>query len=145
MPAAFTDLAGRTFGRLTVISRHPCNGIVRWQCSCKCGGTAIVASVALKNGYTKSCGCLRRETSKKRMQARSRRGGIANGLRLTDPAWRTGAAPASKSAYVPVKQWAGAEEALDDLASVWARVWLPRLSAMPVLGVTARVSEEPWE
>ena len=60
------DLAGRTFGMLTVIKRvddiKP--GRPMWLCQCECGNTTTVSSTALtKPNGTKSCGCLRHKPS----------------------------------------------------------------------------------
>lgn len=56
------DLSGKRFGRLTVISIKQTNKKrVEWICKCDCGNTAIVTSAHLKNGHTKSCGCLFKE------------------------------------------------------------------------------------
>ncbi len=55
---------GRRFGRLTVMSRHPYNtpsNHPQWACTCDCGGETVVPSGALRNGFTKSCGCLKNE------------------------------------------------------------------------------------
>lgn len=63
------DLTGRTFGRLTVIGRYPSNtsfGEPRWRCCCDCGEATIVGGADLRNGNTKSCGCLRREVAAER-------------------------------------------------------------------------------
>lgn len=62
MPA-FKDLTGRKFGRLTVVERAEngkCCGksVTRWLCKCDCGNTVVVEGHSLKNGRTKSCGCL---------------------------------------------------------------------------------------
>lgn len=58
------DLTGQRFGRLVVIERA---GVDRrsstWRCRCDCGGIAVVAVKMLRPGYTKSCGCLRRESA----------------------------------------------------------------------------------
>lgn len=64
------DLTGQRFGRLTVIRlaeghRKPNGTMVRrWVCKCDCGNECIVSVGNLKNGSTKSCGCLRKEVSK---------------------------------------------------------------------------------
>ena len=57
----FIDLSGRTFGRLTALYRVDGPGAVRWACQCSCGNTKTVLSASLRNGLTKSCGCLRKE------------------------------------------------------------------------------------
>ena len=62
--------AGDRFGRLTVIDktekRNSC-GCVVFLCLCECGKQCEVPSAALKNGHTKSCGCLHDEVSRDRM------------------------------------------------------------------------------
>lgn len=58
-----TDLTGKKFGRLTVIERALENtpiGSARWHCKCGCGTACIINGAALRNGRTKSCGCLRK-------------------------------------------------------------------------------------
>lgn len=55
-----TDLAGLKFGRLEVVSRSSNNAHkkARWQCRCECGEVVVVLACLLRNGQTKSCGCL---------------------------------------------------------------------------------------
>ncbi len=127
MPQAATDLSGQTFGRLTAIARHPCKGIVRWDCKCSCGATTVVPSVALKNGYTRSCGCLRRETAKARAQARARRGG-------QERAWRQAPPPATARADDPPKTWAGTGDAIADLNAIWNRSFVCQTTPRKVFG-----------
>ena len=59
------DHVGDVFGRLTVISRtsNERNGQARWHCKCSCGGTLEVCGDRLRLGKTRSCGCLRKETT----------------------------------------------------------------------------------
>lgn len=63
------DITGLSFGRLTAKSIHigPSPGgkrrAIRWDCVCSCGMETVVVSGNLINGHTKSCGCLRTETS----------------------------------------------------------------------------------
>lgn len=58
------NLVGQVFGNLTVIglhteSRQHKQGKKRqWICQCKCGNTHLSVSNNLKDGSTKSCGCL---------------------------------------------------------------------------------------
>lgn len=59
-----TDLTGRQFGRLTVVTWVPThNRIPEWICDCSCGERTIVPADRLTRvrGNTKSCGCLRKE------------------------------------------------------------------------------------
>ncbi len=57
MPA-FIDLTGQTFGQLTAETYH---GKGRWLCRCECTGKIVVVhGDLLRNGKTKSCGCLKR-------------------------------------------------------------------------------------
>ncbi len=68
------DLSGKTFGRLTAIKWVSTNdhGNSEWLCKCECGNTIIVNSQRLKNGKTKSCGCLSIETTIKRNKDRTK-------------------------------------------------------------------------
>jgi len=54
------DMTGKKFGRLTVISRAGRNkyGYATWNCLCDCGNTVVVSGKSLRDGNTKSCGCL---------------------------------------------------------------------------------------
>jgi hypothetical protein len=56
------DLAGKRFGRLQVIARHPQRrrGCILWLCLCDCGAEHVVLGHDLRRGATRSCGCLRR-------------------------------------------------------------------------------------
>ena len=62
------DLTGQRFGRLVVIERAENNsqGHARWLCRCDCGKMKIANRADLKNGQTKSCGCLRAEITRAR-------------------------------------------------------------------------------
>jgi len=55
------DEVGNRYGKLTVINRAGiCRGRATWLCHCDCGSDKIIPGVLLRNGYTKSCGCLYR-------------------------------------------------------------------------------------
>lgn len=61
---------GNIYGNLTVIAENPIrskDGKVQWECQCKCGNIITVPGKLLRNGNTKSCGCLAkyREIGKK--------------------------------------------------------------------------------
>ena len=56
--AAFKDLTGKRFGRITVFGfAHWHKGTSYWFCDCDCGRKLVVRGADLTNGHTKSCGC----------------------------------------------------------------------------------------
>lgn len=60
------DLTGQVFNRLTVLyetSERKYDSIV-WHCQCSCGNECDVASIDLRKGRVKSCGCLKKETDR---------------------------------------------------------------------------------
>lgn len=60
------NLIGKRYGRLIVLSETSRSRFRqrRFICRCDCGGKATVKLGCLRTGYTKSCGCLRREQAK---------------------------------------------------------------------------------
>ena len=61
----FIDLTGKTFTRLTVLQKTEKRGNEwYWLCQCECGNKIEVRGVSLREGKTKSCGCLKKETDK---------------------------------------------------------------------------------
>lgn len=60
-----SKLYGQQFGKLIAV--EPCgygrNKRILWRCVCDCGNETIVASDKLKNGHTKSCGCLKSQST----------------------------------------------------------------------------------
>ena len=64
MPAKL-NLAGQTFGRLTVVAEAPGQlGRTRWHCVCECGNELIAQTSNIKSGNTNSCGCFHREAAR---------------------------------------------------------------------------------
>lgn len=62
--AKIIDLVGLEFGRLKVVNySHTKNSKVHWDCVCVCGSKFCTSGTSLKGGHTKSCGCLRSETT----------------------------------------------------------------------------------
>lgn len=62
------DLTGQKFGRLTVLEQsgfytYPKSGDrdITWLCQCECGNFVVARGNNLKDGSTRSCGCLRKE------------------------------------------------------------------------------------
>lgn len=62
----YRELTGQRFGRLIAlsVSSHAArrgHKETTWLCRCDCGKETAVAAKSLRNGSTKSCGCIRRE------------------------------------------------------------------------------------
>lgn len=59
----YKDITGQRFNNLTVLRYYGSNyrGDAEWYCKCDCGEIAIVIGSQLRNGHTKSCGCLQKE------------------------------------------------------------------------------------
>lgn len=57
------DETGNKHGRLTVLERaeKSPSGKLRWKCRCSCGKITTVQGNHLRNGMTRSCGCLQHE------------------------------------------------------------------------------------
>lgn len=55
-----TDITGNKYGKLTVIKIDHKERQYFYECLCDCGKVKIVGGAQLKNGTTKSCGCLTR-------------------------------------------------------------------------------------
>lgn len=67
-------LAGKSFGRLTVIhateKRDGCGSVI-WECRCECGNELAVNASSLRTGNTQSCGCLKKERFTNRTHGQS--------------------------------------------------------------------------
>lgn len=59
------DMAGKLFGRLTVVGYHgkSVNGTRLWDCVCACGASILVNGKYLRRGDVRSCGCLQKEAT----------------------------------------------------------------------------------
>lgn len=60
------DETGNKYSRLLVISRAFPEGKtgVWWNCRCDCGKEVVVRGTSLRNGNTRSCGCLQKDFAK---------------------------------------------------------------------------------
>lgn len=65
--SATKDMRGKRFGRWTVIERaeNSKDNRSQWLCRCDCGNEKIIKLSDLRNGRSRSCGCLRRENTSK--------------------------------------------------------------------------------
>lgn len=55
------ELIGRSFGRLVVEEFYSVDEYnnIRWVCRCECGGKITTRGTSLRDGATRSCGCLK--------------------------------------------------------------------------------------
>lgn len=57
------QLSGMKFGRLRCVKLDSIKkNKAHWFCICSCGNRVVVLGVHLKNGHTRSCGCLHKES-----------------------------------------------------------------------------------
>jgi len=72
------DLTGKRFGRLVVIEREgtyrdSSSVVPTWRCRCDCGTECVISGKSLRNGKTRSCGCLLAEANKARRERERQR------------------------------------------------------------------------
>lgn len=59
------DMAGKKYGRLTVLSEAGRAGpVITYNCVCDCGAEKVVRGAKLRTGHTQSCGCIKAELDK---------------------------------------------------------------------------------
>jgi hypothetical protein len=91
-PSNFYDLTGQAFSRLTVLSRanNSAGGRSRWICRCDCGVTKDIAAKKLRDGSTKSCGCLKKDSTRERFtkHGQSNVGGKRGNVSPTYMSWQ---------------------------------------------------------
>lgn len=72
----FLDLTGQQFGRLTVVQfagKYNGSRNSLWQCVCECGQEAFIPTGRLRDGSSRSCGCLQRELTSQRFRTHDMR------------------------------------------------------------------------
>ena len=67
---AMKDITGQRFGRLTALrpTTRNSSGSMMWECQCDCGNIVLVNGSSLRADASRSCGCLKNEKSRERMQ-----------------------------------------------------------------------------
>lgn len=82
------DITGQKFGRLTVLKHTHSNSDKKccWDCVCECGNMTNVSGKSLRNGNTKSCGCLGREI---RIKSNTTHGYCTGGKTSEYQIWRS--------------------------------------------------------
>jgi len=76
----YIDLTGKKFERLTVEKLISTSPYTKWSCVCDCGENVIVYANHLKNGSTRSCGCLRSILLKERLTKHGLSGHLLYGV-----------------------------------------------------------------
>jgi hypothetical protein len=61
----FRDITGQRFGRLIALQRV--GPKAHWRCQCDCGQHRVILLASLRDGATRSCGCLRSEIHRRRL------------------------------------------------------------------------------
>jgi len=67
------DISLLKFGRLTALGigyrkKYIGCSVIYWKCKCECGIIKYIDGRSLRNGTTKSCGCLNKEINSKRLK-----------------------------------------------------------------------------
>ena len=75
----YINIVGQRFGRLVVTEYkgNDSRSCARWLCQCDCGNQKEISANSLRQGLTKSCGCLNNEILKKGLNAKGKRTGKA--------------------------------------------------------------------
>lgn len=102
------DLNGMRFGRLRVLaySHASIHAIHYWLCQCDCNQQTLVSTTRLRSGWTKSCGCLRREMGRTKMltHGQSKKGEWSGAYSSWARMWERVRSPIGHKNY----QWYGA-------------------------------------
>ena len=70
------DLSGQQFGLLTVVRRYAADRPTRarrWLCRCVCGGEITACTGDIRRRHVRSCGCLARAASRKKLRTYNKR------------------------------------------------------------------------
>jgi len=89
----FYDLTGQRFGNLVVLGlAEKENGKINWKCICDCGKETIVSTSKLRSGHTKSCGCMRHNSPKNKIDLSGKKFGRLTVLEPSSPHITSGGA-----------------------------------------------------
>lgn len=103
-------LEGKVFGKWTVLSRDMSKPRrTHYLCRCECGNVRVIASQSLRNGESRSCGCLRAAVMRERQ---TKHGQYAT---PTYRSWRAMLARCSDQSHKQFKDYGGRGIAVADL------------------------------
>ncbi len=78
----FIDLTNRETGRLIVLGYAGKRGYHHhWYCKCVCGKTTVVSGQSIRNGHTRSCGCMAYELTGLRSKTHGASGSRKRGVK----------------------------------------------------------------
>lgn len=98
------DITGIRFGRLTAVQPtdlRDASGSIVWECHCDCGNNVFHSVNCLRNGKTRSCGCLFQES---RNKCTSYRRDITDQTSLSSLVASKSVRPDNQSGYTGVYQ-----------------------------------------
>ena len=99
------DITGMRFGRLIAVClAERTSQSARWLCGCDCGNTLVTFGYCLRNGDTKSCGCLNTETRSATGKANTTHGHSSNGQQ--SPTYQSWASMKKRCLNPKHKNWA---------------------------------------
>lgn len=108
---AYLDITGEKYGRLTAICHAGKNASGRhaFQFKCDCGNEFVAVTAEVRMGRVKSCGCLQRELSSKRLAQRMTRHGFTKdpSLKSEYSAWKSMKKRCSLESHPQYKDWGG--------------------------------------
>lgn len=131
-PRGFEGLEGRQFGRLRVLSyadRAGTQSKIRWNVICECGAEKVVYGHSLKNGDTKSCGCLRKDAKGTPKHGLSRTRSYASWVKMRARVeGRVRLSEAERYAHVDMDpRWADPVTFCEEMGEPWPGMTLERI------------------
>jgi hypothetical protein len=63
----FVNISGQKFERLLAIEPIRGGKKIKWRCLCDCGNERLIDGAKLRNGESRSCGCLQKELQSSRI------------------------------------------------------------------------------
>lgn len=81
------DLLGKRFSKLVVIEcmGSDARNVYWWKCLCDCGNEKNIHGQSLRNGNTKSCGCIRNDNKQPDRRSRALAPIVAGVYKITNP------------------------------------------------------------
>lgn len=104
------DMTGQRFGKLLVQRRSPVNSTqnaAQWLCKCDCGNETTVIGILLRNGRTRSCGCLHADQMVALVVRGTKHGHATKGITPTYHTWASMLARCENPNNTRYADWGG--------------------------------------